>query len=92
MQINSPVHVHGPQPINPQHNVQRSRPTENANATSQADQLDLSEAAQALSNISDIPEIRSDRIEAIRTQIAEGVYDSPDKLDTAIDRILDEMA
>lgn len=91
MQINSPVHVHGPQPINPQHNVQRNRPTENSSATSQTDQLDLSEAAQALSNISDIPEIRSDRIEAIRTQIAEGVYESSDKLDAAIDRILDEM-
>jgi anti-sigma28 factor (negative regulator of flagellin synthesis) len=57
-----------------------------------SDQLDISSAGQMLDAIRDLPEIRHDRVEALRTAIAEGSYETADKLDGAIERLLDEIA
>ena len=37
-------------------------------------------------------EVRQDRVNEIRQQIAEGTYDSEEKLSLALDRLLDELA
>ena len=37
-------------------------------------------------------EIRIDRVAEIRRQIADGVYETPEKIDAALDRILDQYA
>ena len=36
-------------------------------------------------------EIRFDRVQAIRTAIAEGTYETPEKLDLAMERLLDRL-
>ena len=94
MQIHGPAHLHGPQPVNPPHDAaakstaatSASPPTVHA-----ADQLDISEAAQAISQARDAAPIRLDRVADIRAQIADGTYDTADKLDLAVDRLLDEL-
>ncbi len=53
------------------------------------DQVELSLEAQLLTNVSD--SIRFDRVAAIRSEIAQGVYESADKLGLAVDRLLDEL-
>ena len=64
------------------------------------DQLDLSSSArlsetsgvnrlQESSAIAGGGEIRVDRVAELRRQIAEGSYDSPEKMDAALDRMLD---
>lgn len=35
--------------------------------------------------------VRQDRIERIKRQIAEGTYDTPERWEAALDRLLDEM-
>ena len=37
-------------------------------------------------------DIRFDRVNAIRAAIADGSYETPDKLDIALDRLLDRLA
>ncbi|WP_315853672.1 flagellar biosynthesis anti-sigma factor FlgM [Rubripirellula tenax] len=37
-------------------------------------------------------EIRIDRVADIRRQIADGSYDTPEKMDAALDRLLDQLA
>lgn len=37
------------------------------------------------------PPVRRDLVEHIKAEIASGSYDSPDKLDKALDRLLDEL-
>jgi len=53
------------------------------------DQVELSvDGVRAAETTSDI---RFDRVAAIRTAIAEGTYETPEKLDLALERLLDRL-
>lgn len=54
--------------------------------------MDISPQAELLSRIRDIPEIRVDRVMQLREAIQSGKYETPEKLDIALDRLLDEIA
>jgi anti-sigma28 factor (negative regulator of flagellin synthesis) len=62
------------------------------------DQLDLSSAITGVnrlggtSQIAGSGEIRIDRVAEIRRQIADGSYETPEKLDAALERLLDQFA
>jgi negative regulator of flagellin synthesis FlgM len=56
------------------------------------DQLDFSPQAQALSAAASTGDVRMDRIADIRAQIASGKYDTAEKIDTAVGRMLDQFA
>jgi negative regulator of flagellin synthesis FlgM len=36
-------------------------------------------------------DVRTDKVQAIRQQIAEGSYETPEKLDAAIERMMDDL-
>ena len=91
MQIHGPAHVHGPQPVNPPHASPATQSTAPPTSVAGGDQLDISETAQAIAGVSDIADIRQDRVAEIRAKIAQGVYETDDKLDVALDRLLDEI-
>ena len=56
------------------------------------DQLDLSAEAQGVAKTIDTGnEIRVDRVADIRRQIAEGSYDTDEKLSAALDNFLDQI-
>ena len=54
------------------------------------DQVDISLEAQAISQTG--TDIRADRVSEIRSQISSGIYETPEKIDAAISRLLDEIA
>ena len=54
------------------------------------DQVDISAEAQSISQTG--TDFRSDRVNDIRAQISSGVYETPEKIDAAISRLLDEIA
>jgi negative regulator of flagellin synthesis FlgM len=91
MQIHGTAYLHGPQAVSAPH-VARSNAAAAAR-TSQpiADQLDLSPAAQFVDLAQSLPEIRTERVNQIRAAIAAGAYETDDKLDAALDRLLDEI-
>ena len=37
------------------------------------------------------PEIRMDKVEKVRQAIAQGTYETPEKIDVAVDRILKDL-
>ncbi len=87
--------------IRPTNNVQTAQSvnlsTQNTTETAGSgaapvDQLDISAEAQLLSNTQSTDGVRADRVADIRTQIAEGNYDTPDKLDAALSRMFEEFA
>lgn len=90
MQIYGPSQLHGAQPINAPH-ISRSSDSQPTSGTSQADQVDISPAAQLAGQVNDIPDIRADRVATIKAAIANGTYETDDKLNTALDRLLDEI-
>lgn len=92
MQVNGAAGVHASQSITGPH---ATRPLQVAPETRRSadvnDELQISESAQLASQLSDIPDIRQDRVAAIRAQIADGTYETADKLDQALSRLLDEI-
>ena len=56
------------------------------------DQVEISPLGQMLDGIGQLPEIRHEKVEAIRQEIASGVYETPEKLDIALDRLMDELS
>jgi negative regulator of flagellin synthesis FlgM len=96
MHIYGPAHLHGPQHLAPPHSARIARPVElpdpQAGAPAQIkDELEISAAAQLAEQARAMPEIRQDRVAAIRAQIAEGRYETPEKLEIAVERLLDEI-
>jgi negative regulator of flagellin synthesis FlgM len=90
MQIYGPSQLHGAQPINAPH-TQRTTDVRPSGTTSQTDQVDISPAAQLAGQVSEIPDIRADRVATLRAAIADGSYETADKLSGAVDRLLDEI-
>ncbi|HEX7447330.1 MAG TPA: flagellar biosynthesis anti-sigma factor FlgM [Pirellulales bacterium] len=91
MQIYGPAQLHGPQPISSPH--LRNQPVESAgSAASSQDVVQISDAGRLMDMANGLPAIRQDRVDAIRAQIANGSYETADKLNVALDRMLDELA
>lgn len=91
MQIYGPSHVHGAQSINGPHTTRGAQAAGAAKSAGVGDQLDISEAGLLAARLDDVPEIRQDRVDAIRAAIADGTYETQDKLDGALNRLLDEI-
>ena len=92
MHIYGPAHLHGPQSISAPHAQRVAQPSTSAASSTQTDQLDLSDAARVAARMSEIPDIRQDRVAEIRAAIAQGTYETADKLEIALDRLLNEIA
>ncbi|TWU50791.1 hypothetical protein Poly51_40840 [Rubripirellula tenax] len=85
-------------PQGPQAPAPGARPT-----ATPVDSLDLSSTSSTsaaggvnrlggASQVAGNGEIRIDRVADIRRQIADGSYDTPEKMDAALDRLLDQLA
>ena len=90
MQIYGPAHVHGPQPINSPHSLRAAQSAPPATRTD-GDQLQISSVGQLASQLSDIPDIRHDRVAELRAAIASGAYETEERLNGAIENLLDEI-
>lgn len=104
MQIYGPFRVSttqntaGAERVAPQPSTDPARPAESNRMAQPADELDLSSAAMGTNRLQDSGaiagggDIRIDRVADIRRQIADGVYETPEKLDAALERMLDQYA
>ncbi len=95
MHIYGPTHLHGPQPIGSPHTNRISKPQTSGDSAPINDELQISSAAQEAAGMVDkvnqMPDIRQDKVNAIRAQIEAGTYETDDKLQTAVERLLDEI-
>lgn len=92
MQITGPSYIHASHSVNGPHAARGSQNVGAANTSAAiTDQLDISAAGQMADLMSSIPDIRQDRVSAIRTAIANGTYETDEKLGVALDRLLDEI-
>jgi len=53
-----------------------------------ADQADLSDHARLLSKLADLPGVRQDVVDRVKTEIELGDYDTPDRVDAALDALI----
>ena len=91
MHIYGPSQLHGSQAIGAPHSARAAQPMSRPEATQIADEVDISDAARLVEQVQQMPEMREDRVEAVRRQIAEGTYETGDKLNAAVERLLDEI-
>ena len=94
MRISGPIHLHGPQGINPPHHVRGAKTTPSPAELQGVggDQLDISPAAEAAAKAAETGGIRHELVAQIKQQIADGTYETPEKLDLALNHLLDEIA
>jgi negative regulator of flagellin synthesis FlgM len=81
----------GPQPIYPRLTTFSVDAGHTVHAGVSRDHVEISPLGQMLDGISQLPEIRHEKVEEIRRQIAAGSYETPEKLEIALDRMMDEI-
>lgn len=91
MQIYGPAHLHGAQPVGAPHTSRVSPSSTTSSSAPIADEVNISDAARLAEQAQQLPDIRQDRVAAIRAQIAAGTYETPEKISAALDRLLDEI-
>jgi negative regulator of flagellin synthesis FlgM len=91
MQVFGPGHVHGPQGLGGPHLPKGLHPTRSVNSAPIQDEVQISEAAQRLFEAQEVSQIRWDRVREIRAQIAAGTYETPEKLEIALRRLLQRL-
>lgn len=91
MHIYGPAHLHGPQSVGAPHASRPAKPTQPVQPGPIQDELEISDAARLVGQVHELPEVRQGRIDQIRAQIAEGTYETDEKLDIAVGRLLDEI-
>ena len=92
MQVYGPSQVHGAQGISAPHATRAAQPPAASAGAQVGDQLDISEAGRLAERIADLPAMRESRVAELREAISKGSYETQERLSTAVDRLLDEIA
>ncbi len=93
MQINGPSQVHGSHALQGPHYTRQAQPTAAGSKSTpvSGDHLDISAAAEAAVQATESTGVRQDLVARIRQQIDAGSYETPEKLERAVDRLLDQI-
>lgn len=91
MEIQGAGGPHGPQPIYPRLATFGVEAQTSSQAAAPRDQVEISSLGLMMEGISRLPEIRHEKVEAIRQQIAAGTYETPEKLERAVENLLGEL-
>ncbi len=59
---------------------------------SASDTVEISDSARYLSEIKNLPDIRSEKVQAARDSIAAGTYETPNRINGTVDRLLAELS
>jgi negative regulator of flagellin synthesis FlgM len=81
----------GPQPIYPRLAALGLDAGQSVHAGVPRDHVEISPLGQMLDGIAGLPDIRHEKVDEIRQQIAANSYESAAKLEVALDRMLDEL-
>lgn len=91
MEIRGAGGPQGPQAIYPRLASFSVEGNPSATAAAPRDQVEISSLGLMMEGISRLPDIRHEKVEAIRQQIAAGTYETPEKLEKALDNLLGEL-
>jgi negative regulator of flagellin synthesis FlgM len=91
MNVSGAYRLHGPHALQGPHTSRPAAPASPSQPTHGTDQLEISPAAEAAVQASEAGDIRADLVARVRGEIAEGTYETPARLEAALDRLLDEL-
>ncbi|GAB4193342.1 MAG: hypothetical protein Kow00105_07510 [Phycisphaeraceae bacterium] len=87
----TPIHRPAATTIEPQARPSRTQ-THSQATTRGEDQVVLSDTAQLLSKLRELPDVRQDLVDQVRAAIADGSYETEDKVDAAIENLLEDLS
>ena len=91
MIVNEAGGVQGPQPIQPQRNVAGAYKKAAPDSAHKTDKAEISDHARLLNKLTDVDDIRQEKVDSIRAQIEAGTYETDDKLSAAVDKLLEDL-
>jgi len=88
------TNIHGIQqaaipPVQPASSVSGSAYTASPQAL--GDTVEVSHVARLTAAVHELPDVRADLVARVKAEIAAGTYETPDRLDVALEHLLDEM-
>ena len=85
------VQSNAPSPSAPTTPVEVAAPVVDNTTIASADCVEFSQQAQLIEKLQHLPIVRQERIDAIKNAIAENSYLTVEKLDLAINRMIDDL-
>jgi len=76
--------------LNSTDRIQRQSPKPDS-PSREKDKAEISKTAQMLSKMADLPEVRQDLVDRVRNEINIGQYETPEKIDAALDSLLNSL-
>ncbi|MEZ6242581.1 MAG: flagellar biosynthesis anti-sigma factor FlgM [Phycisphaerales bacterium] len=71
----------------------RASPGSDAESSRRAgDRVEVSDLARYLAKLRQVPSVRQEMVDQVRQQIESGVYESPEKIEAAIDAMVRELS
>lgn len=92
MQIHGASQLHGVQGLKGPYANRGNAPRSSSSVSGPGDQLDISAAADAAASAAESGDVRADLVARVQSEIANGTYETPEKLDAALNRLLDDIA
>ncbi|QDT48462.1 flagellar biosynthesis anti-sigma factor FlgM [Symmachiella dynata] len=91
MDVTGPSTVNGAVPINRPAVMKPVTPAAQTAPISPQDEVEISAAGRALGDLGKSPELRQERIAQIKAAIDDGTYETHEKFDIAMSRLLDRI-
>lgn len=91
------MEVHGPTSVGAAAPIQQGRPAAEVEQTAAAapasprDEVDISSVGKMLDDMSRTPGVREERLARIKAAIENGTYDTLDKLERALSRMIEQI-
>ena len=93
MNISGVSSTHGSASVNSVQGIEATESTAKTQAEGLSEVRDnVSLSVDAIQEVETVGDVRLDRVNSIRAAIADGSYETPEKLDVAIDRMLDRSS
>ncbi len=77
--------------VNPIESAAATGPKQLQGIRSVTDTVEISEVAHLAAKVQDIPDVRQDLVAAAKAEIAGGTFETPQRIEIAIDRLMEDM-
>lgn len=89
MNINRIQPAIAPRPVDPTAAV--SAGNAKVEPTGISDVVEISNVARLAAKVQEIPEVRTELVERVRDEISAGAYETPERLEIALDGLMEEL-
>ena len=90
MEVNTTGGISGSNPIQPDR-ISAGKAEKIPPKPARADRTDISVEARLLSKLREVPDVRWEKVEALKALIAKGQYETPERIAGAVEKLLEEL-